>query len=739
MASSDFNVPIEPVALRVLPEFVGEPNRALSSRTELRFGKNGSLAVDLEKNTWHDHEDQTGGGVMDLLLSFRGYTKAEAVEWLQDEGFLERREREEGKPNGQSRGKFAGFMDDWPIATFQYHDDKGRLAYEVLKFEKTAPRRYMQRRPHPSGKGWVWGLQGGIYGQVKSGDWFKAKEGKSYQAEYHFDDATWYLYHRDEVVKAVASGKPIILVEGEKDVETLRAWGFVATTNQGGAKNWHPELNSDLAGGNIVICSDLDASGNTRTQLRGADLRAIAKTVRVADLGTIWKDHPDKADVSDWKDKAGGTAEKFAKLIEKSPAWKPEPPKSKFNALTWANLDDPGLELDFIVDGWLTEGERSVVGGPSRSGKSFLVIHAAMCIALGVDFFGYQTKRGGVLYQAGEGSRGVRKRLRAYRKHFNVPADADVPFVFLGSKVDLYSRDGDTQALIEEIKAWALTMSEPLRLVVIDTLATATAGADENSGKDMSLVLANIAQISEETGAHVMLVHHMNADGKKLRGHTSIFGNVDQVITVVMDEDTRVRTATLAKQKDDDDGLKLTFSLGQVALGTNERTGRDITSCVVLTVDEKERLKREEAAQGYSVNPTERRILMNLFDATDRYGKFVADTKNGEPRDALGKTVVKWDYFRDVSLSKMAGVSEDDRKKAVEQIRKEFERFSTFLIKHGVIGVDRPYMWWTGKPIRGFPRTMPNYRGGAPELPLDNNPSSPGMAEVIDGDGEIPL
>ena len=141
MASSDFNVPIEPVALRVLPEFVGEPNRALSSRTELRFGKNGSLAVDLEKNTWHDHEDQTGGGVMDLLLSFRGYTKAEAVEWLQDEGFLERREREEGKPNGQSRGKFAGFMDDWPIATFQYHDDKGRLAYEVLKFEKTAPRR----------------------------------------------------------------------------------------------------------------------------------------------------------------------------------------------------------------------------------------------------------------------------------------------------------------------------------------------------------------------------------------------------------------------------------------------------------------------------------------------------------------------------------------------------------------------------------------------------------------------
>ena len=102
MASSDFNVPIEQVALRVLPEFMGEPNKALSSRSELRWGKNGSLSVDLQKNTWHDHEDQTGGGVLDLLQSFRGYTKHEAVEWLQDEGFLERKASPNGAANGSS-------------------------------------------------------------------------------------------------------------------------------------------------------------------------------------------------------------------------------------------------------------------------------------------------------------------------------------------------------------------------------------------------------------------------------------------------------------------------------------------------------------------------------------------------------------------------------------------------------------------------------------------------------------
>src|SRR5690606_5436133 len=109
----------------------------------------------------------------------------------------------------------------------------------------------MQRRKHPAGKGWIWGLQGGTYGQVKSGDWFKAKEGKHYKAEETFDDAVRWLYHRDEVLKAKAEGRTIFLCEGEKDVETLRAWGFVATTNAGGAKYWTEQFDDDLAGANV--------------------------------------------------------------------------------------------------------------------------------------------------------------------------------------------------------------------------------------------------------------------------------------------------------------------------------------------------------------------------------------------------------------------------------------------------------------------------------------------------------
>ncbi|ODT09361.1 MAG: hypothetical protein ABS35_43095 [Kaistia sp. SCN 65-12] len=747
--SDDFHVSIEPVALKVLPEFLGEPNKALSSPgREWRWGKNGSVSVDCTKNVWADHEDQTGGGVLDLLTSFRGYNKAEAVEWLQDEGFLERKERPNGAANGSSpQGKFAGFLDDWPVATFEYFDDRGRLAYEVLKFAKTAPRRYMQRRKHPAGKGWIWGLQGGTYGQVKSGDWFKAKEGKHYQAEETFEDAVRWLYHRDEVLKAKADGRPVYLCEGEKDVETVRGWGCVATTNAGGAKYWTDSFDDDLAGADVVILPDNDEPGRSRAQLCGAGLFGKAKSVRVLDIAAHWEDAPEKSDVTDWKEATGADAEKFRLLSGKAKPWHPERTRA-FGAYYHDEIEGGGLQLDYLIDGWLATRGRSVMGGPSGSGKSFLALHAAYCIARGVEFFGRHVEQGGVIYQAGEGGLGMKKRQRAYVKHFGVDNAHDLPIVVLPAKVDLFSRDGDTDRLIDAIKQARLTMTVPLRVVFIDTLATATTGADENSGKDMGYVLANIARIEEECGVHVCLVHHMNADGKKLRGHTSIHANVDTVIQVTCDENTKIRTALLRKQKDDEDGLEVRFTLASVEVGHNEKTGRDITSCVVLTVTEKEKLKAEKERFGFEVRPSEEALLIPMFKAIGKYGKFVASEADG-PAEAIGKHVVDFSYFLDVAVELDA--SADDKSTAREKIRKAFERNTRFLIKSGVIGYKRTgdrtaFVWWNGKPIRGFPHTFPeNMRertnsGQTPDI-SQTNPAAPlsaGMAEVLDSD-EIPL
>jgi len=215
---------------------------------------------------------------------------------------------------------------------------------------------------------------------------------------------------------------------------------------------------------------------------------------------------------------------------------------SKFGALYLDQLDDPGPEHSFLVEGWISIGDKSVIAGESRSGKTFFALELALAVAHGRPLFGLQTERGGVIYQVGEGARGIKKRLRAWRFYHGVQFGRDTPFVLLQKQIDLYRNPDQIDALIEEINAHAKNFAVPLKLVVIDTMATATVGADENSVKDMGAVLENVAKISAKTGAHVTLVHHMNASGAKIRGHTSVYGNMDQVLLVKRDPQTKIRT-----------------------------------------------------------------------------------------------------------------------------------------------------------------------------------------------------
>lgn len=742
--SEEFSVSIEPIARRILGEAIGDPNKHLSSRTELRWGKHGSIAVDLDKNVWHDHEDQMGGGVLELLRAFKGFDKAEAVGWLVDQGYLESRENPVAKKHEpvDIPGGFPDFMAEKPIAFYEYFDPDGKLAYQVLKFPKSAPRRFMQRRPHPKG-GWVWGLQAGRYGRskVKKGEtanWWKVKEDRKYEEECDLPDAPRYLYNLAKIrALRAAGGGQILLMEGEKDADTVTEWGVIGTTNVGGAKYWEPEFDDELAGLDVVICNDNDDAGRNRVQARAAALRGKASSVRVLDIAKHWPECGPKEDITDWKEKGGGSAEKLLGLIQGAPAWIPVAPRSAFNAMSWHDLDQPGQEMEYLVHGMLTVGDRSMLAGPSGSGKTFLATHLAMCIARGQDFLGRPVTQGGVIYQAGEGARGLKKRIKAYRTHFAVGDAEDVPFVLLPSRIDLFSKDGDTQKLIDEINAWRPVLNPPLKMVVVDTFSKATAGADENSGKDVSIVMENVDRIATECDVHVMVVHHMNADGKKLRGHTSLYADVDQVLLVANDESTRVRTLTLAKQKDDEDGVKIDFSLAQVLIGYDATVERDITSCVVLSVNEKERLKKRQEAEGFSVNPSERRFLINFFEAMDKYGKLVAERHEG-PQAAFGKTIVSYTDYADLVVSKM--VEEPDKKKARDRVRKSVAAARDGLQKYGIMGYETPWMWWTGKPIRGFARTFPKKEADPQrQAEIFNSSDDPEIDAFLKGEVEVPF
>ncbi len=61
------------------------------------------------------------------------------------------------------------------------------------------------------------------------------------------------------------------------------------------------------------------------------------------------------------------------------------------------------------------------------------------------------------------------------------------------------------------------------KLVIIDALADVMAGGDENSVKDTQPVFMQLRKIAEETGAAILVIHHVNKMGD-YRGSTAIPG-----------------------------------------------------------------------------------------------------------------------------------------------------------------------------------------------------------------------
>jgi len=73
-------------------------------------------------------------------------------------------------------------------------------------------------------------------------------------------------------------------------------------------------------------------------------------------------------------------------------------------------------------------------------------------------------------------------------------------------------------------------------------------GGDENSARDMGLVIANADRVRKATGAAVLLIHHTGKSGDSERGSSALRGACDTMLKVVGDRDKLVLRCE--KQKD---------------------------------------------------------------------------------------------------------------------------------------------------------------------------------------------
>lgn len=256
----------------------------------------------------------------------------------------------------------------------------------------------------------------------------------------------------------------------------------------------------------------------------------------------------------------------------------------------------------WIIKGLLPQAGLGVIYGESGSGKSFLVLDMMLAITRGTSWRQRRVVRGAVAYVVAEGAGGFRGRLQAYSHH--IAADLG-PFFVLGDAPNIVERK-----TIDDLIASLLALG-PVSVIVLDTLAQVTPGANENSGEDMGLALANCRRIYQATGALVLLVHHSGKDATRgARGWSGLKAAADVELEVLRADDQRAVRVT--KQKDGQDGEDLGFRLRPVVLGLDE-DGDEVTSCVVEHVDVPMALRRGRVKLG-SNEKTVLSVLAGLIE-----------------------------------------------------------------------------------------------------------------------------
>ena len=207
--------------------------------------------------------------------------------------------------------------------------------------------------------------------------------------------------------------------------------------------------------------------------------------------------------------------------------------------------------------------------GESGSGKSFLAIDMAVAIAEGREWFGHRVLQGPVAIMALEGGAGIKKRIIAWEKENERQIPGSVKLTL--EPFDI-TDPGQVAAAAHHL--------EKGTTVYVDTLAQASSGRDENSSKDMGLILAGAAALAAAVCGMVVLVAHTGKDlTKKARGHSSQKGAADFQIEVRANGGGQ-KSWALEKAKDDVTGGEHGFELKSVFLGTDE-DGDNVTSCVI--------------------------------------------------------------------------------------------------------------------------------------------------------------
>lgn len=220
---------------------------------------------------------------------------------------------------------------------------------------------------------------------------------------------------------------------------------------------------------------------------------------------------------------AGSSAEAFAPILgslETEAAEGLGRSRRRYKLMSLADLSTLPPPT-YLVPDLLPDKRLTMVFGQPGSFKSFIVLHHALSLALA-------GKR--VAYVAGEGARELELRAASWcMLHGHEPSDTEGLFAVVGEMP--WAANGDmSKEFLEEVGPFKPD------LVIIDTVARAMVGLNENDAKDMGLFVGFADGLRDAMNCAILVVHHAGKDDTRgPRGSQALIGAVDAAVEVKRD------------------------------------------------------------------------------------------------------------------------------------------------------------------------------------------------------------
>jgi hypothetical protein len=545
-------------------------------------------------------------------------------------------------------------------------------------------------------------------------------DGKRYPT---LGDARIVPYKLPELLDAKTAGRIIYLAEGEKAVDALMSLGVVATTAHSGAGHWPEAITEYFAGANVVILPDNDLSGWGYARKAAEAILPIAKALKVVDLGL--QEQGD--DAYEFIEAGGGRAE-LAALVKAAPKinsvddvtiperlqaisvtsigpdtykppldtyptdiakeFAPDPPKEAdkpkpvktIKIESWDTIQDEPVE--WLIEGVIPKGSFTALYGPPGSFKSFIALDIAEAIATGRTWMGKEVKQtGAVLYLAGEGFGGIGARIKACKMHHQTEDGA--PIYIVRHQLNLRSSAEDFNALMMAVVTLVEQTGMEFSLAIVDTLARAFGGGNENSSEDMGAFITAMGKVQEFLNCALMVLHHSGKDAAKgLRGHSSLLGAVDTELELLRFDEQMKGVLTISKQKDGADNERFGFEMVEVeirpaGLGLSD----PIVSLAVQSSDDTH-IEPSKASKGNSGKGKNQRLEMLCLE------KMVKE--HGAPKyiDGLQRHAIRLEQWRQELWSKMGCTDEDKG-----TFKTAWHRAKQRLIESGEGAIRDDFVW----------------------------------------------